>query len=98
MRKTRNQLVIDLLTNKDNLHRLVIIEWFDPYDDSEEVTVDNLNAKKAVYETCGFLMGVSNGHVVMGYNKDMIEQGKYKGCGYTPLSLITNAHLMDRNS
>ena len=94
MRKTRNQLVIDLLTNKDNLHRLIIIEWF---DDSEEVTVDNLNAKKAVYETCGFLMGVSNDHVVMGYNKDMIEQGKYKGCGYTPLSLITNAHLMDRN-
>ena len=67
MRKTRNQLVIDLLTNKDNLHRLIIIEWFDPYDDSDEVTVDNLNAKKAVYETCGFLMGVSNGHVVMGY-------------------------------
>jgi len=98
VRKTRNQVIIDLLTNKDNLHRLVIIEWFDPYDDSEEVTVDNLNAKKAVYETCGFLMGVSNDHVVMGYNKDMIEQGKYKGCGYTPLSLITNAHLMDRNS
>jgi len=97
MRKTRNQLVIDLLTNKDNLHRLIIIEWFDPYDDSDEVTVGNLNVKKALYESCGFLMGVSNDHAVIGYNKDMIEQGKYKGCGYIPMSLITNAHLMDRN-
>ena len=43
MRKTRNQLVTELLTNKDNLHRLIIIEWFDPYDDSDEVTVGNLN-------------------------------------------------------
>ena len=42
-------------------------------------------------------MGISNDHVVIGYNKDMSEKGKYKGCGYIPTALITNAHLMDRN-
>ena len=42
-------------------------------------------------------MGVSNDHLVIGYNKDMGEAGKYKGYGSIPLSLIINVHIMDRN-
>jgi len=42
-------------------------------------------------------MGVSNDHLVIGYNKDMSETGKYKGYGSIPLPLIINVHIMDRN-
>ena len=42
-------------------------------------------------------MGVSNDHVVIGYNKDRSELGKYKGYGAIPLSLVTNVSIMDRN-
>jgi|TARA_R110002012_G_scaffold78610_2_gene200227 hypothetical protein len=96
-KKAYTKLSRDIIYNKDNLNRLVIIEWFDPYDESDEITIDTLNVQRATYESCGFLMGVSNDHVVIGYNKDMSEKGKYKGYGNIPMSLITNAHLMDRN-
>ena len=96
-RKTNVQLNKDIMLSKDNLHRLVLVEWFDPYDNSEEVTIADLDVQKAVYESCGFLMGVSNDHVVIGYNKDMSEIDKYKGYGAIPLSLVTNVSIMDRN-
>ena len=96
-RKAICKLTRDLLNNKDNINRLITIEWFDPYDDSDEITVDNLNIQRAEYESSGFLIGISNDHVVIGYNKDANEKGKYKGYGSIPMALITNAHLMDRN-
>jgi hypothetical protein len=96
-RKTNDQLIKDIITSKDNLNRLMLVEWFDPYDNSEEVTIADLDVQRAVYESCGFLMGVSNDHVVIGYNKDRSELGKYKGCGAIPLSLVINVHIMDRN-
>jgi hypothetical protein len=96
-RKTNIQLNKDIMLSKSNLNRLILVEWFDPYDSSEEVTLVDLDIQKAVYESCGFLMGVSNDHLVIGYNKDMSETGKYKGYGSIPLSLIINVHIMDRN-
>ena len=96
-RKTNIQLIQDMILSKDNLNRLVLVEWFDPYDDSEEITISGLNIQRAIYESCGFLMGVSNDHLVIGYNKDMSEKGKYKGYGSIPLSLIININIMDRN-
>ena len=96
-KKTYSKLARDLIYHTDNLNRLVIIAWFDPYDESDEITIDSLHVQRALYESCGFLLGVSNDHVVIGYNKDMSEKGKYKGYGNIPMSLITNAHLMDRN-
>ena len=96
-RKTNIQLIQDMILSKDNLNRLVLLEWFDPYDDSEEITISGLNIQRAIYESCGFLMGVSNDHLVIGYNKDMSEKGKYKGYGSIPLSLIININIMDRN-
>lgn len=96
-RKTHCKLTREIIYNKDNINRLVIIEWYDPYDGSDEISVDNLDIQRAEYESCGFLIGVSNDHVVIGYNKDSNEKGKYKGYGSIPISLITNAHLMDRN-
>ena len=96
-RKTNDQLIKDIITSKDNLNRLMLVEWFDPYDNTEETTIADLDVQRAVYESCGFLMGVSNDHLVIGYNKDMSETGKYKGYGSIPLSLIINVHIMDRN-
>ncbi len=96
-RKTNIQLNKDIMLSKSNLNRLILVEWFDPYDSSEEVTLVDLDIQKAVYESCGFLMGISNDHLVIGYNKDMSETGKYKGYGSIPLSLIINVHIMDRN-
>tara|TARA_R110002012_G_scaffold54175_3_gene138936 strand:- start:515 stop:820 length:306 start_codon:yes stop_codon:yes gene_type:complete len=96
-RKTNNQLIKDIIISKDNLNRLMLVEWFDPCDHAEETTIDDLDIQRAVYESCGFLMGVSNDHLVIGYNKDMSETGKYKGYGSIPLPLIINVHIMDRN-
>jgi len=96
-RKTNIQLNKDIMLSKSNLNRLILVEWFDPYDSSEEVTLVDLDIQKAVYESCGFLMGISNDHLVIGYNKDMSETGKYKGYGSIPLSLIININIMDRN-
>ena len=96
-RKTNAQLIRDIITSKDNLNRLILVEWFDPCDHSEEITIADLDIQKAIYESCGFLMGVSNDHLVVGYNKDMSETGKYKGYGTIPLSLIINVHIMDKN-
>ena len=96
-RKTNDPLIKDIITSKDNLNRLILVEWFDPCDHSEETTIAELDIQRAVYESCGFLMGISNDHLVVGYNKDMSEIGKYKGYGAIPLSLIINVHIMDRN-
>ena len=96
-RKTNDQLIKDIIISKDNLNRLMLVEWFDPCDHAEETTIDDLDIQRAVYESCGFLMCVSNDHLVIGYNKDMSEVGKYKGYGSIPLSLIINVHIMDRN-
>ncbi len=95
-RKTNAQLLKDVMLSKNNLNRLVVVEWFDPCDNSEEITIADLNIQKAIYESCGFLMGVSNDHLVIGYNKDISEKGKYKGYGSIPLSLIININIMDR--
>ena len=96
-RKTNAQLIKDIMFSKDNLNRLILVEWFDPCDHAEEATIDDLDIQRAIYESCGFLMGVSNDHLVIGYNKDMSETGKYKGYGSIPLPLIINVHIMDRN-
>ena len=96
-RKTNDQLIKDIIISKDNLNRLMLVEWFDPCAHAEETTIDDLDIQRAVYESCGFLMGVSNDHLVIGYNKDMSETGKYKGYGSIPLPLIINVHIMDRN-
>ena len=96
-RKTNDKLINDIITSKSNFNRLILVEWFDPYDHAEETTIADLDIQKAVYESCGFLMGISNEHLVIGYNKDMSETGKYKGYGSIPLSLIINVHIMDRN-
>ena len=96
-RTTNDQLIKDIIISKDNLNRLMLVEWFDPCDHAEETTIDDLDIQRAVYESCGFLMGVSNDHLVIGYNKDMSETGKYKGYGSIPLPLIINVHIMDRN-
>tara|TARA_R100000700_G_C3139711_1_gene121928 strand:+ start:588 stop:893 length:306 start_codon:yes stop_codon:yes gene_type:complete len=96
-RKTHSQLTKDILSSKRNLNRLILIEWFDPCDHADETTIADLDVQKAVYESSGFLMGISNDHAVIGYNKDMSEVGKYKGYGSIPLSLIINVHIMDRN-
>ncbi len=96
-RKTNDQLIKDIMFSKDNLNRLILVEWFDPCDHAEEATIDDLDIQRAIYESCGFLMGVSNDHLVIGYNKDMSETGKYKGYGSIPLPLIINVHIMDRN-
>lgn len=96
-RRTHTQIIKELITNKNNLNRLILVEWFDPCDHSEEVIIADLDVQKAIYESSGFLMGVSNDHLVIGYNKDMSETGKYKGYGTIPLSLIINVHIMDRN-
>ena len=96
-RKTNDQLIKDIMFSKDNLNRLILVEWFDPCDHGEEATIDDLDIQRAVYESCGFLMGVSNDHLVIGYNKDMSETGKYKGYGSIPLPLIINVHIMDKN-
>jgi len=96
-RKTNAQLIKDIITSKDNLNRLILVEWFDPCDHSEETTIVELDIQRSIYESCGFLMGVSNDHLVIGYNKDMSETGKYKGYGSIPLPLIINVHIMDRN-
>jgi hypothetical protein len=95
--KTNAKLINDIITSKSNFNRLILVEWFDPYDNAEEATITDLDIQRAVYESCGFLMGVSNDHLVIGYNKDMSETGKYKGYGSIPLSLIINVHIMDRN-
>ena len=96
-RKTNAQLIKDIITSKDNLNRLILVEWFDPCDHSEETTIAELDIQRSIYESCGFLMGISNDHLVIGYNKDMSETGKYKGYGSIPLPLIINVHIMDRN-
>ena len=96
-RKTNRKLINDIITSKSNFNRLILVEWFDPCDHAEETTIADLDIQRAVYESCGFLMGVSNDHLVIGYNKDMSETGKYKGYGSIPLSLIINVHIMDRN-
>ena len=95
--KTNAKLINDIITSKSNFNRLILVEWFDPYDNAEEATITDLDIQRAVYESCGFLMGVSNDHLVIGYNKDMSETGKYKGYGSIPLSLIINVHIMDKN-
>jgi hypothetical protein len=92
-----NRLIKDIITSKKNLNRLVIVEWFDPCDYSDEMTITDMDVQKAIYKSSGFLMGVSNDHLVIGYNKDRGETGKYKGYGTIPLSLIINVHIMDRN-
>ena len=96
-RKTNSKLINDIITSKSNFNRLILVEWFDPCDHSEEIIIADLDVQKAIYESSGFLMGVSNDHLVIGYNKDMGEAGKYKGYGSIPLSLIINVHIMDRN-
>ena len=50
-RKTNDQLIKDIITSKDNLNRLMLVEWFDPYDNSEEVTIADLDIQRAVYES-----------------------------------------------
>ena len=96
-RKTTDRLIKDIITSTANFNRLMLVEWFDPCDHAEEATIDDLDIQRAIYESCGFLMGVSNDHLVIGYNKDMSETGKYKGYGSIPLPLIINVHIMDRN-
>ena len=83
---------------EEALGRLVVITWYDPYDASEELNAKDIgDIKKAYYETSGFLIGVSNDQVLLGNNKDLENEGTYKGYGVVPCSLITRVDIMDRN-
>jgi hypothetical protein len=89
-----------VIEDKSNRNRLVVITWYDPYDDSEEIQVGALEIKRAYYKTPGYLMGVDNDHVVLGHNQEYEQErhtGTYKGYGAVPMSLITNVEIMDRN-
>ena len=83
---------------KEALGRLIVITWFDPYDVNEELNIKDIgDIKKAYYETSGFFIGVSNDQVLLGNNKDLDNEGVYKGYGVVPCSLITKVDIMDRN-
>jgi hypothetical protein len=90
-----------VIEDKNNRNRLVVVTWFDPYDDSDEVTIGELKITKAYYRTSGYLMGIDNDHAVLGYNQeydhDEKPTGTYKGYGAIPMPLITNVEIMDRN-
>ena len=86
-----------IINDKRNLHRLVLIDWQDAYDNSDEIDVKDINIEEIIYQTPGFLLGIHNRHLVLGYNKEKPFKGVYKSYGAIPESLITNAAIMDRN-
>ena len=91
-----------IVEDKTNRNRLVVVTWYDPYDDSDEVSIGDIKVKREVYRTPGYLMGVHNDHVVIGSNQEYLEckerpTGTYKGSGRIPVSLIINVEIMDRN-
>jgi hypothetical protein len=86
-----------VVEDKDNLHRLIELEWMDAYDESAEIDIKDMNIVGAKYVTSGYLMGTRDKHVIIGYNKEVPFKGVYKGHGVIPESLITNVNIMDRN-
>ena len=86
-----------IINDKRNLHRLVLIDWQDAYDNPDEIDVKDINIEGMIYQTPGFLLGTHNRHLVLGYNKENPFKGVYKSYGAIPESLITNVAIMDRN-
>lgn len=78
-------------------NRLILVEWVDAYDSSDEINIKDFKLTKQIYETPGFFIEVVDDHLIMGINRDTNNEGTYKGYGSIPVSLITNVQLMDRN-
>ena len=44
-----------IINDKRNLHRLVLIDWQDAYDNPDEIDVKDINIEGMMYQTPGFL-------------------------------------------
>ena len=82
---------------KEAKDRLVIVEWVDAYDSSDELDITDIKLVKQVYETSGFFVEIKDDHVIIGYNKEKPFKNVYKGYGAIPVSLVINVAIMDRN-
>ena len=82
---------------KEAKDRLIIVEWIDAYDSSEELDITDITLVKQVYETSGFFVEIKNDHMIIGYNREVPFKNVYKGYGAIPVALVTNVAIMDRN-
>ena len=49
---------------KEAKDRLVIVEWIDAYDSSEELDITDITLVKQVYETSGFFVEIKDDHMI----------------------------------